>query len=117
MGVYMADRSMVSFHGGSLKITQAFYIMGGCSCIYRDVFFESAFDDKNKTPFEVVYVHDLRINNSVVAIGNQVYLTHHEAFIDFSKPGCSGILMSYGNRFKCTADNKDGRINCRFGII
>lgn len=109
VGVYMADRSMVSFHGGSIEdYAQAFYIMGGCSLYFAGMYFESAFDDKNKTPFEVVYVHDSGINNSVVAIGNQVYLTHHEAFIDFSKPGCGEFLMSYGNRFKCTADNKDG---------
>lgn len=109
VGVYIKDRSMVSFHGGSIEdYSYAFYMMEGSHLYFQGMYFESAFDEKNKTPFEVVYVHDSALNNSITAIGNQVYLTHHEAFIDMSKPGCGELIVSFGNRFKCTADNPDG---------
>lgn len=103
------DRSMISIHGGSIEdYQQAFWVVGGSSLYFHGMYFESAFDDKNKTPFIVVYVHDASLVTNITAVGNQVYLTHHEAFIDISKPSTGELVTAFGNKFKCTADNPSG---------
>lgn len=109
IGMRVVDRSMITIHGGSIEdYQQAFWVMGGSSLYFHGMYFESAFDDKNKTPFIVVYVHDNSLHTNITAIGNQVYLTHHEAFVDFSRQSCGELLTSYGNKFKCTAANPTG---------
>lgn len=109
IGMRIADRSMITVQGGSIEdYQQAFWVMGGSSLYFHGMYFESAFDDKNKVPFVVVYVHDNSINTNITAIGNQVYLTHHEAFIDFSKQSCGELLVAFGNKLKCTSPNPTG---------
>lgn len=109
IGMRIGDRSMITVQGGSIEdYQQAFWIMGGSSLYFHGMYFESAFDDKNKVPFVTVYVHDNSLLTNIVAIGNQVYLTHHEAFIDFSKRDCGESLTAFGNKLKCTAPNPLG---------
>lgn len=109
IGMRLTDRSMVSIHGGSIEdYQQAFWVQGGSSLYFAGMYFESAFDDKNKVPFVIVYVHDTSLNTNITAIGNQVYMTHHEAFIDFSKPGAGELITAFGNKIKCTAPNPTG---------
>ena len=109
IGMRIGDRSMITIHGGSIEdYQQAFWVMGGSSLYFQGMYFESAFDDKNKVPFIIVYVHDNSLHTNITAIGNQVYLTNHEAFIDFAKQSCGELLTAFGNKFKCTAPNPTG---------
>lgn len=102
-GIYCTERCMLSVTGGSIEDYKVGIYLGASSDLYiSGTYFESLKDDINTQPPVAIHVPSNNYDVGITAIGCQVYMTDHEAFIDMGQANAGDKLVSFGNKFVCT---------------
>lgn len=95
VGIELVDRSMVTLLGGAIEAYRVGVVVprgGSLAC------FGTYFETKFRAHATGIKLTGARAN--VVASGCQVYLTHHDAWIDASGHGVGESVTASGNKFK-----------------